>query len=168
MVVAGFCGWWQNKTAYVRVLDLAVAYLTLLWYTDYQSTLHLRPTSCILLDLTGYEPRAHLTLQNQLGPRLASKKKLSQKTYPHCLIRSHRLGNLLFPFPIGSHTSFTSKEGRWLPSPSQSLQIERQKNTIASSSKLNSVKGQRDLYLPIELKIRELCLGTCGPIYITK
>ena len=56
---------------------------------------------------------------------IASKKGIILQIYPHCLIQFHSLGYSLYPYPIGSYTSFTLKEVYWSYLESQSQHIEK-------------------------------------------
>ena len=119
------------------------------------------------LVLTGYEPRAHLTLPSTPVQTLLHKRIVLQ-IYPNCLHQSHSLGNLLFPSPIESYTSSILKKVYWSHFILQSWPTEQKKNSIASLSEFSSDKDQRGHYLLIRSKNQELYWGTSGPIYTTR
>ena len=135
-------------------------------YPTYHCILHLGPTNSNKV-LTGYEPRAYLTLPST-SVQTSLLQRIVLQIYPNCLLQSPTLGNLQFPYPIGSYTSSISKKVYWSHFTLQPRHTEQQKNSIASLLESSSDKDQRGLYLLIRLKNRELYWGTSCPIYIIR
>ena len=148
---------WCKDLVYTK--NQSHLYFDILWLIIVSFTLELDNSTLVL---TGYEPHAYLTL-----PSTSSRHRFTERIvlqiYPNCLRQSLDLGNLPFPSPIGSYTSFTSKKVYWSHFTLKSRHTEQQKNSIALLSEFSSDEDQRGHYLLIRSKNQELYWGISGP-----